>query len=315
MTGDPATAPPNGRTFVHEALLYRGRGELERSVRDFMREAADAGEPVLAALPRTSLEWLRDVVGGGPTEVRFEDMSEIGRNPSRLLPLYQDWITDRSGHGHVISEPMWPGRSYAETAECLRHEALLNVALASSGARILCPYDAANLEPEVLVGAELTHPHVRDASGSRPSERFADPIELSRGDNWPQQPPAHPVSEHRFGGDLRSLRRTIVNDPCLGGLSRERRDDVVFVINEAATNVVKHADGTCTTRLWNDGLTVVAEVSSGSALPDVLAGRRRPAPEAPAGRGLWLINQVCDLVELRSGDAGTTLRMHLRDAA
>jgi len=45
-----------------------------------------------------------------------------------------------------------------------------------------------------------------------------------------------------------------------------------------------------------------------------MAGRRRPAADAAAGRGLWLINQLCDLVELRSGAAGTTLRMHIRAA-
>jgi len=29
---------------------------------------------------------------------------------------------------------------------------------------------------------------------------------------------------------------------------------------------------------------------------------------------LWLVNQVCDLVELRSGEDGTTVRMHMRRA-
>jgi hypothetical protein len=29
---------------------------------------------------------------------------------------------------------------------------------------------------------------------------------------------------------------------------------------------------------------------------------------------LWLVNQVCDLVELRSGADGTTVRMHMRRA-
>jgi hypothetical protein len=47
---------------------------------------------------------------------------------------------------------------------------------------------------------------------------------------------------------------------------------------------------------------------------EALAGRRRPAAGAAGGRGLWLINQLCDLVELRTGDSGTTLRMHLQDA-
>jgi hypothetical protein len=29
------------------------------------------------------------------------------------------------------------------------------------------------------------------------------------------------------------------------------------------------------------------------------------------GHGLWLVNQVCDLVEMRSDDSGTTIRLHM----
>jgi hypothetical protein len=30
------------------------------------------------------------------------------------------------------------------------------------------------------------------------------------------------------------------------------------------------------------------------------------------GWGLWMVNQVCDLVEIRSGDWGTDVRLHMR---
>jgi hypothetical protein len=33
------------------------------------------------------------------------------------------------------------------------------------------------------------------------------------------------------------------------------------------------------------------------------------------GHGLWLVHQVCDLVEIRSGDAGTTIRLHMNLAS
>ena len=99
----------------------------------------------------------------------------------------------------------------------------------------------------------------------------------------------------------------------LGSLSAQRRSDLVFAINEAASNAVKHGNVTCMTRIWHEGDEVVTEVSSPSGIPDVMAGRRRPAADALQGRGLWLINQLCDLVELRSGTSGTTLRMHVNE--
>lgn len=315
MNGDPATpatpATP-GDALVHEALLYRGHAELEDAVREFVRAAAAAGEPVMVALPRANLRWLAPALADADIEIRFEDMNAVGANPGCLLPMIQDWVDEHDGGARVISEPMWPDRSYAETAECLRHDALLNYALNGTPASILCPYDAEHLDADVLEGAELTHPRLRDRSGSRRSQRFEDPLRVSRGERWPLGEPAEPISEHIFAGDLRSLRRAVVDDPRLHGLSRERRDDLVFVVNEAATNVLRHGDGRCTARIWHDGRSVVSEVSSDTAVADVLAGRRRPAPDEPGGRGLWLINQVCDLVELRSGGEGTKLRMHVR---
>ena len=109
------------------------------------------------------------------------------------------------------------------------------------------------------------------------------------------------------------LRRAVADDPVLGSLSAARRSDVVFAINEAACNAVRHGNETCLTRIWHDGDEVVTEVSSRSAITDAMAGLRRPAADALQGRGLWLINQVCDLVELRSGTSGTTLRMHIKE--
>jgi hypothetical protein len=64
-------------------------------------------------------------------------------------------------------------------------------------------------------------------------------------------------------------------------------------------------------RLWRSGGSVVGEVVASGRIDDPLAGRRRPAASAPDGRGLWIINQLCDLVELRSRGLRTTLRMHM----
>jgi anti-sigma regulatory factor (Ser/Thr protein kinase) len=33
------------------------------------------------------------------------------------------------------------------------------------------------------------------------------------------------------------------------------------------------------------------------------------------GRGLWLVNQLCDLVQLRSSAAGGVVRLHMRRLA
>ncbi len=56
----------------------------------------------------------------------------------------------------------------------------------------------------------------------------------------------------------------------------------------------------------------MAEIRDAGHLADPLAGRRRPAlASVNGGRGLWLIHQLCDLVETRASDSGLTLRMHM----
>ena len=63
-------------------------------------------------------------------------------------------------------------------------------------------------------------------------------------------------------------------------------------------------------RLWRDPAGSCAR-SPTRAIDDPLAGRQRPPAESANGRGLWLANQLCDLTQLRSGEDGTVLRLHM----
>jgi anti-sigma regulatory factor (Ser/Thr protein kinase) len=300
--------------LFHAALLYQNDDHLGAVVAEFGGRAADAGEPVLAVLPRGSYELVQNALQATGAETHFEDMSERGGNPSCLLDLVGDWIDDHDGPVRVIDEPLWPGRTQPEIAEVLRHEALINHVLAPFSASILSPYDRVNLDADALEGAALTHPQLITNGVPRPSELYGDPLDVYAGTRWPQPSGNEPISEFKFEGDLRALRAAVAADPVTHLLSRSRRADLVFVVHEAATNAVKHGGGRAVARLWRDGETVICEVSTPSPLKDAAVGRRRPSLDAAGGRGLWLINQICNLAELRSAEDGTTLRMHLRDS-
>ena len=240
-------------------------------------------------------------------------MAERGEIPSCLLDIVEDWIDDHDSPVRVIDEPLWPGRSQTEIVEVLRHEALVNHLLAPARASILSPYDSTHLDADALEGAALTHPQIITNGVPRPSELYGDPLEIHAATRWPQPPGNEPISELAFEGDLQALRAAVAADPVPHLLNRSRRADLVFVVHEAATNALKHGGGTAVARLWRDDQTVIAEVTTRSRLADAAVGRRRPDAGAAGGRGLWLINQICDLVELRSAADTTTLRMHLRD--
>ena len=65
-------------------------------------------------------------------------------------------------------------------------------------------------------------------------------------------------------------------------------------------------------RLWRDDEFLYAEVSDGGRIDRPLAGRERPSREHESGRGLWIANQLCELVQVRSFPDGNAVRLHMR---
>jgi len=62
--------------------------------------------------------------------------------------------------------------------------------------------------------------------------------------------------------------------------------------------------------IWHTGEEILCQIRDQGWITDPLAGRTRRPPDE-RGHGLWVVNQVCDLVEQRTGPAGTTIRMHM----
>ena len=60
-----------------------------------------------------------------------------------------------------------------------------------------------------------------------------------------------------------------------------------------------------------DGM-LVCEVEDDGYIDDALAGKRPPDPDSAGGRGLWMANQLCDLVQIRSAESGSVVRVQMR---
>jgi hypothetical protein len=118
----------HGGSLLHDALFYRGSSEYAAGVGAFLEQGLRAGEAMLVAAPPDKLELLRSALGDDARRIRFEDMSDVGRNPNRILPLIHDWSERHRGRARFVGEPIWPGRTEAEKVEGARHEALINMA-------------------------------------------------------------------------------------------------------------------------------------------------------------------------------------------
>ncbi len=83
-------------------------------------------------------------------------------------------------------------------------------------------------------------------------------------------------------------------------------------MGELAANTFRHTDRGGVLAIWATGDELICQVQDSGHITDPLAGRRRPLADGGGGHGLWLVHQVCDLVEFRSDRGGTTTRMHMR---
>ncbi|HEX6457463.1 MAG TPA: sensor histidine kinase [Thermoleophilaceae bacterium] len=304
--------------FHHAALLYADDSSYAEALTPFIRAGLEADEPVLVMVPGRKVELLRDALGSDADEVRFADMTEVGANPARIIPVWGEFAADHAASGRRmrgIGEPIWSDRTPAELVECQRHEALINVAFEGATAMdLVCPYDENALEPAVIEEAYRTHPVLLDERGSfldcstyvgthTIAKPFAQPL--------PDPPPdAHLL---RFdAGTLEGVRVFVTANATAAGLDLQRCEDLVLAVHELATNSIRHGGGGGVLTMWTDDDAVLAEVRDSGHIDQPLAGREPPRSDQIGGHGLWLVNQLCDLIQMRTFPTGSVVRVHMR---
>jgi anti-sigma regulatory factor (Ser/Thr protein kinase) len=123
--------------------------------------------------------------------------------------------------------------------------------------------------------------------------------------------PASDVMYHTYRSDLSQVRALVLEQARQAGLAEDRANDLVLAVSEVAANTLRHTQAPGTLSIWHDANEVVCEIHDQGVITDPLAGQRRPPANASGGHGLWIVHQVCDLVELTSDASGTTVRMHM----
>jgi anti-sigma regulatory factor (Ser/Thr protein kinase) len=116
-----------------------------------------------------------------------------------------------------------------------------------------------------------------------------------------------------FGaGELHEVRASVKVHAASAGLGPERAADLVLAVNEIATNSLMHGGGHGALRMWHERNDVICEVRDGGRITNPLADRTRPTRDVAGGRGLWVANELCDLVQVRAVPTGTVVRLHMR---
>jgi anti-sigma regulatory factor (Ser/Thr protein kinase) len=302
--------------FSHEALLYAGDDGFLDGTLPFIEEGVRKGEPTLVVVSPEKIDSLRGELGPAADTISFADMATLGVNPARIIPAWRDFVDDRGAWRRPvrgIGEPISAGRDTEALAECQRHESLLNLAFAEAPAfRLLCPYDTDALAGDVIEEALHSHPAVRDAGEQRPSDRYRGLDAIAAPFDRPlPDPPADAVGFSFNADSLLAARRLVAEEGAAAGLSPGQVADLVLAVNEVTTNSVLHGGGAGELRVWTEPSRLVCEISDAGRIDAPLVGRVQPRLGGEAGRGLWIANQVCELVQIRCFADGSVVRLHM----
>jgi anti-sigma regulatory factor (Ser/Thr protein kinase) len=307
-----------GRGFRHRAVLAASPAERDEVVAGFVAEGLDAGHAVLLAVGAEASARLREHVGPRVDEAAVLEPEALYTFPAGALARLRREIDVRTASGttlRLVAEPRWWDRPPEEQEAWSTIDAVTNTAFESASVELLCAYDAA-APPEVLEAARRTHPEVVVDGRTRRNRAYTDPaLFCTRHRQQPLPPLPSPVAEHRFSGaTLGDLRRAVAGWVTAGGLPPRRVPEVVLAVHEVATNSVRHGGGEGTLRLARTPHELLAEVRDAGVIIVPFAGLLPPAHIGDSGYGLWLMHQLVELVEIRSGPGGSVVRMHVRRA-
>lgn len=307
-------------TFSHRVLPYDGMDGFLAGTLPFLREGIAAGDRVLAVTSMGSELLLRDALGGlAENEVEFVDSADFYAHPARTLA---DCLGDaeaaasRGRRLRILGEPAWTGRTTLETREWQRVEALVNVSFADTGAAILCAY-AGSLPAGVLAAARRTHPEsVRGASVLK-NPHYIDPWSYSaQCDHGPLPDPPPEADELPIDNpDLYWLRAYVSEFARRTPLPEEDLQRLLVAVTEVMTNALRHGAPPYLLRMWVDSAerAFVCEVRDQGAWERGAGhGLVPPRPAGPGRFGLWAVRLLCSIVQIRTGDGGTVVRMMLR---
>jgi anti-sigma regulatory factor (Ser/Thr protein kinase) len=310
-----ASGPASG--FVHQALIYGSDQEFMDVVLPFVEEGVARREPVLVAVQGRHVENLGVALGRGSEGLSLYAMEDWYETSARTREKFMRWAVERTARGvraRLVGEPPWALAHPAQVRDWARHESVLNLAFADQPVSFICPYDARALPGEVLDHARGAHPELVSGEGASGSPSYEEPLDFCRRlDAAVEAQHGRPSLEFGFGlEDLPAVRRTMSTFAGDVGLPSARAEELVFAVNEVTANAVLHGRPPATLRAWNPQDELVVEITdAGDGITDVLAGQIAPSPTALGGRGLWLVRQLCDAVEVCSDERGchVTLRV------
>ncbi|MEU4561811.1 ATP-binding protein [Actinoplanes sp. NPDC023936] len=107
--------------------------------------------------------------------------------------------------------------------------------------------------------------------------------------------------------DLPSVRGFVRARAQAAGLDEGAVEAMAIAVSELVTNTLQHTTGGGQVRVWAENSSVFCEVADGGTLPAF--PRAMPAADAERGRGLAIVEMLCDDVTAIAEPGRTVVRM------
>jgi anti-sigma regulatory factor (Ser/Thr protein kinase) len=113
----------------------------------------------------------------------------------------------------------------------------------------------------------------------------------------------------RYHADLARVRAFAAAAARQAGLLPGRAHDFVVAVSELAGNTMAHTRGPGSLTVWSTRHELIGQVRDTGHITRSRPGQVRPGT---FGHGLWLVRQVCDRVQIRTGPGGTIIEICMR---
>lgn len=298
------TRAADSSTYRHQAIPYAGHDEFVQRATRFFSDGVSAGEPGLLLTCQERLDDVRDSLGDLARDLEFLDVDVVGRNPALIFSVFDGFANAHAGRRvRGWSEPVNAAWTSARRAEAGLHELLLNAEPCRKWDMWLgCPYDTTTLDDAALAAVRASHPDDGSDLATVARAEFESPLP-------PRPPEADTIPVD--AADLAALREMVRTAARMSGLDDERAEGLVCAVNEVVTNGMRHGRRPVDVALWSADGALVCDVHDRGRLQDPFAGRVAPVLGAVGGRGLWLANHLCDLMQVRAPASGTSVRMYI----
>jgi anti-sigma regulatory factor (Ser/Thr protein kinase) len=322
VTGSPGgePTPQRARRYAHDALFYDSPAHLAEVAAPFLLDGLTDGDAAVIAAGPVATEVLRAAVADDP-RVLVLDRDDVyrARTPAAIT-TFRQLAELRAAEGgqrvRVVAEVDF-GPTERDWLEWQRYESVVNEALTDRRLWGLCLFDTQRLPDALLDSARHTHPHIATARGREENPRFTDPADYLRGLPVPDEPleATAPRLHAPHVADFVGLRRAVAAELATVEAPGELVQDFLLAVDEMTSNAHRHGGRPVHLRLWIGDDRVVCTVGDrGSGWDDPFAGYRPAHGDdlSRGGMGLWLARQLCDHVDISTGNDGALVRLTLR---